>query len=177
MLFKKCNYSIINEYICQHDYSSSIYPMSVNTIRLITIRDPKNNEIVLPCAAHRFGNSKSGIVDNVSSGGFVTQVDVESGTIGLAKSFTDSTAIKIHPDTKAAISGVQIPRWNKVCREVIAAHQKMPYIPLIAWDIVITEDNYSVLEVNASCSLELFQIFGSLKGTPLWDFYKYYGIV
>ncbi len=176
-LLKNCNNSIVNEYITQHDYSASIYPKSVNTIRLITIRDPETGECMIPCAAHRFGNSNTGAVDNVSSGGYVTQIDIETGTLGLSKKTSSPKAIKVHPDTKATIFGTKIPRWEEICKDVLLASKKCPYLPFIAWDIAVTQEGYVALEANASCSLELFQMFGSIKGTPLWRFYEHYKIV
>lgn len=176
-LIKKSNNSIINEYITQHEYASEIFPHSVNTIRLITIRDPETGESMIPCAAHRFGNSNTGAVDNVSSGGYVTQIDIETGTLGESRKTSCNGPIRVHPDTGKQIYGTRIPHWDAICKDVLSASKACPYLPFIAWDIAVTEDSYVALEANASCSLELFQMFGSIKGSKLWDFYKYYGIV
>ena len=176
-LCARCDKSIVNEYICQHVYASRVFPGSVNTIRLITIRDPDTGDVLIPCAAHRFGNSTTGAVDNVSSGGFVTQIDIETGILGYGRQFGSDDPIEVHPDTGADILGVQIPNWQGICANILSAARHCPYLPFIAWDIAVTEDSFVVLEANASCSLELFQMFGSIKGTKLWDFYRHYGIV
>lgn len=176
-LIGKCRGSIVNDYVVQHEYSSRIWPKSVNTIRIITIRDPETNEILLPYAAHRFGNSLSGAADNLSSGGYMTKIDIQNGQLGPAQKWHDTTLVKIHPDTGVAICGTVIPGWSKICRDLIAVHGKMPYIPFIAWDVAVTPDDFVILETNASCGVDLMQRFGSLRGTKLWDFYRYYGIV
>ena len=173
----ECKDSIINEFIVQNRYASKIFPNSVNTIRLITIKDPSTGEYTIPCAAHRFGNSNTGAVDNVSSGGFVTQIDIATGVLGYSKRLNDDRAYKSHPDTCCGIYGVKIPRWKEICSDVLSVSARFPFLPFIAWDIVVTENSYAVLEANASCSLELFQLFGSIKESALWDFYKYYGYV
>lgn len=166
---------VINEYICQHDYSSKINPNSVNTIRIITIRDVSTDEVIIPCAVHRFGSKKSGIVDNVSSGGYVTEINIEKGILGRTAYGIDVKFTDFHPDTKVKINGTKIPHWKDITSCILKVSKKFPYIPFIAWDVVVTENGFSVIEINASSSLELFQVFGSIKETKLGKFYKYYG--
>lgn len=176
-LLRACDQSIVNAFVTQHEYSARIYPGSVNTIRLITIREPDTGEVVIACAAHRFGNALTGAVDNVSRGGYVALVDIDTGTIGYARKTSSPEPVRVHPDTGAQIEGTVIPRWNEISAAILAAGQRCAYIPFIAWDIAVTDDSYVVLEANASCSLELFQMFGSIKGSKLWNFYRHYGIV
>lgn len=171
----KYNGYVINDYVKQHDYSRKINPASVNTIRVITIRNPKTGELVIPCAVHRFGSKKSGVVDNVSSGGYVSLIDVQTGTIGKTACGIDVKFEDIHPDTNEKICGTEIPNWSLITSKLLEVSNKFPYIPFIAWDIVVTKESFCVIEINASSSLELFQVFGSLKDTELGEFYKFYG--
>ncbi len=174
---KNLNDYIVNEYIKQHEYSANIYPNSANTIRIVTIKDPKTNKFIIPIAVHRFGSLETGSVDNASRGGYVSMIDIKNGILGETKKFCDTTSITNHPDTKAKIKGVKIPNWNKITKELIDVASNFPYMPFIAWDVVVTKDGFIVLEANASSGLAIFQIFGSLKNNKLWDFYKYYGII
>lgn len=166
---------VINEFVKQHEYSSKINPESVNTIRILTIKDPISGEFSIPCAVHRFGSKKSGIVDNVSSGGYVSEINVDSGIIGRTAYGIDVHFTDIHPDTSEKINGVKIPHWNLIKEKTLDTAKRFPYIPFIAWDIVVTNEGFSVIEINASTSLELFQVFGTIKNTKLGEFYKYYG--
>lgn len=171
----KYNGYVINDYVKQHDYSKKINPVSVNTIRIITIKNPQTGKITIPCAVHRFGSKKSGVVDNVSSGGYVSLIDVETGIIGKTACGIDVKFEDIHPDTNEKINGTKIPNWEKITKSLLEISEKFPYIPFIAWDIVVTMEGFSVIEINASSSLELFQVFGSIKDTELGEFYKFYG--
>ena len=169
--------AIINPFVVQHSYSSEIYHKTVNTIRVVSIIDPLTDDVCIPFATHRFGTSKTGGVDNASSGGIFAMIDINSGVIGDAKKFNDNTLFEVHPDSKSKIKGVKIPNWDTILNEIKKVASKLSYIPFIAWDIVVTEEGFEVIELNPSCSLELFQVFGSIKESKLWDFYKHYGIV
>lgn len=169
--------TIVNEYISQAKYANDIYDKAVNTIRIITIKNPKTGEISIPCAVHRFGNSKTGGVDNASSGGCISEINIKDGELGYTKMLSDLTPRKVHPNTNNQIKGVKIPNWKKIKKEIINVANKFPYLNFIAWDVVVTDNGLYVLEANASSSLELFQIFKPLKNTELWEFYKYYNII
>ena len=173
----KFNGCIICDFINQNEYSKKINPDSVNTIRIITLKDPYTNKFIIPCAVHRFGSKKSGFVDNVSSGGYVSLIDISTGVLDKTAYGFDPKFVDYHPDTKALIKGVKIPNWDNIKCKILATANNFPYIPFIAWDIVVTDEGFSVIEINASTSLELFQVFGSIKDTELGNFYKYYGFL
>ncbi len=46
----------------------------------------------------------------------------------------------------------------------------------MAWDIVITEDSFSVIEINASTGIDLIQLWGGEKNKELGRFYKKHNI-
>ena len=168
---------IVTEYVKQAKYSENIFDKTVNTIRIITIRNPKTGKVSIPCAVHRFGNANTKGVDNVSSGGYVTEINIDNGKLGLTKKLSDLKPIEVHPNSKAKIKDVIIPNWKKIIADIIDVANKFPYLKFIAWDVVVTEKGFYILEANTSSSLELFQIFNTLKNTELWDFYKYYKII
>lgn len=168
---------IVNEYVVQHEYSSKIFPRSVNTVRVITMKDPETQKFIIPAAVHRFGNMQTGGVDNLCSGGYTTQIDVKTGILGVAKKLDDLTPIEKHPDTNEQIKGIKIPHWEKIKCDLLNVASKLPYMPFIGWDVVVTENGYEIIEANASCSLDLLQLFGPLKNSKIYEFYKYYGII
>lgn len=47
----------------------------------------------------------------------------------------------------------------------------------MSWDIVPTEDDFYVLEINASTGLTLIQIFSPQRYTKLGEFFRKNGIV
>ena len=168
---------ILVEFIKQHPYSEKINPTSVNTIRIVTLKDPKTKEIIIPFAVHRFGSKKSNVVDNASSGVYVTNIDVESGTLLETKSYLDTTTLDKHPDSNVLIKGTVIPHFDTIKKDILNIAKKYPYLPFIAWDIVVTEESFSVIEINASTGLGLFQIFGPINNSKLAELYREYKII
>ncbi len=175
-LLKNQQASIVNNFIFQHEYAKKLYPYSTNTIRVITIKDPDTNNIIIPYAIQRIGNDKSKPVDNVCSGGYFAHVDVETGKIKKAQSYDFPDSISIHPDSGAQIEGIVIPHWNEVKERLIYVATKFSYIPFIAWDVVITDESFSIIEGNASTGLGIIQMQEALKGTKLGRFYEENGV-
>ena len=160
---------IISTYIEQHEYSSAIYSKSINTIRIITINDDFNYEIV--ACAHRFGTSISGFVDNASSGGIFGSIDINTGIIGKCYSEFINECYTYHPNTNSKITGVVVPFWNDVKHEIIKLHQKLSFLKLIAWDVVIQKDgSIAIIEANASSGVTIIQTEKGLKNEKLGRF-------
>src|SRR5699024_8233450 len=80
-LIDKLDHSIYQEYIIQAEYSNDIYSGTVNTIRILTMRDPDTKEAFIATAVHKFGSERTKPVDNVWNGGMTALVDLESGTL------------------------------------------------------------------------------------------------
>ncbi len=152
--------------IKQKGYANKIYPKSVNTIRIITFYDSNTATVNILEALHRFGTSKTKIVDNASSGGIFAKIDIQTGELSEARDYKNDCFVK-HPDTKHLIKGVIIPNWNKIKIKCIKVAKMFPYIPYMAWDIVINSNEFEVIEINASTDLTLFQMFEGKRFTML----------
>jgi hypothetical protein len=173
---------LVTEYVKQHEYINKIYPHTTNSIRMITIVSPNNGEIILTNAIHRIGRNSSYPVDNFSKGGLTVEIDLETGILGRAASkYSHNNQSLIfmdhHPDSGAQISGIEIPDWKQTTTKIRKVASLFPYLKFIAWDVVITETGLSVLEINASSGLNLFQVFGGLRNGNLADFFKHHGII
>lgn len=155
----------------QHYYAKQIYPNSINTIRVLTIYDSINNTITIPEALHRFGTNKTQPVDNASLGGLFALIDVENGIISEAKSYNNKT-YEVHPDTQMMIKGQKVPKWEELKEMCISVASKFSYIPYMAWDIVITENGFKVIEINASTDLTLVQMWDGKRNSELGKFFK-----
>lgn len=161
--------------ISQHDYSKNIYPQSINTLRILTLYDTMTNTVSIPEAIHRFGNSKTGPVDNASRGGLFSVINVNTGVLTESKNYENEIYVE-HPDTNIKIKGTKIPGWLQVKEEVINFSEKFPYIPFMAWDIVITKDGFEVIEINASTDITFFQMWEGKRNSELGKFYKSKGV-
>lgn len=172
---KDRNNFIISEFVEQHDFSSNLYEKSVNTIRIVTAMNSSQPEIL--DAVMRIGNKNSQPVDNASKGAYISKINLETGSLSSAKTFFDLDETAVHPDSKAIIKNAQIPNWQQIKEEIINVHQHVPYIKLIAWDIVITERGFSVIEGNASSGLNIFQIWGGVRNEKIGEFFKKENII
>lgn len=112
---------IISESLVPIQFAEEIFPDTINTIRIITMRDPITSEVFIPFAIHKFGSVSSIPVDNFAKGGIVVKIDVETGTLSkVAQKGTPSQVIWYdhHPETKVLIKGKIIPEWAKIKKQL-----------------------------------------------------------
>lgn len=171
---------MISEHIAQENYGESLFSGSLNTIRVLTLKDPLNNAPYIAIAVQRMGCKDSIPVDNWSSGGFSANIDLESGELGMAARFINNklTWHETHPDTGTQIKGVKIPNWQKVKGEILSLAANLPYIDYVGWDIVPLSDGIVVVEGNSHSDVDLLQVHKPLlKDEVVKRFYKYHSII
>lgn len=156
---------IVTEYVENHEYARSISPSSVNTIRILTVKDPESGEFFVASAVHRFGNESTGPTDNWSGGGFAAPVDVETGQFGYLRSYSSATGLrqqKRHPESGTRVEGEFIPQWEEIKSTVIQMAEHHRANPYIGWDVVLTEEKPTILEGNCAPHLALQQLGSGL---------------
>ena len=157
--------AILTAFVQQDAYAQEIFPRALNTIRAVTVRNDQN-QMVLISAAHRFGTAKSVPVDNTHAGGLVSNIDLETGTIGKSMSAAQGNKLchhTVHPDTQAPIEGVIVPNWSQVKELVQQLGRAMPYLKFVGWDIAMTKEGPIVIEGNSQASLTSIQYFERLS--------------
>jgi hypothetical protein len=165
LIIKKLNNYIINEKIQQTGWSQSVYPNSLNTIRILTIFDKLENKSKIITAVHRFGTEKSINVDNWSSGGINFKINIENGKLGKGACFPLNNKIEWlanHPNSKITIENEVIKNWDDIKSNIIELSSKIPYIPYIGWDIIPMDNSFIILEANSNSDVNLLQIHGGL---------------
>ena len=136
---------IIEEYIQQKGFMHELNHSSVNTIRIITIREPVNKNIHLVNAFARVGSPGS-FVDNYCSGGAKISIDMNTGRLGKPVSIGGNKIIKILEDGNNTI-----PHWDEIRQYCIRMHQIMPDgIDFIGWDVCLSDDRIFLIEANNS---------------------------
>lgn len=153
-------YMLMN-YIQQADYAHTIYPYTVNTIRVMTLYDIDNNDILIPMAAHKFGTSLSYPAETVLNGGLLANIDVTNGTINHVITRSNRynyTQCICHPDSNAPIEGIVIPYWDTLKARLSKIAHYFSFLPYIGWDIVITNTGFVIIEGNINPGLESIQI-------------------
>lgn len=172
---------IISQYIKQGAFPSSLYPGSVNTMRILMMVDPISNEPFIAAAAHRIGGKSSMGIDNFSQGGFSANIDLDTGRLGMAACRGDRGQLdwhENHPDTGSQIKGSLIPNWDQIKEKLVFVMKKLPYIRYIGWDVLLTDDGITIIEGNNTPIPRMLQIHEPLLSKPrVKDFYSYYGVV
>jgi len=70
------------------------------------------------------------------------------------------------PWNGAVIQGRTVPEYQQAADMVITASQALPDVPVIGWDVLITETGPVILEANTSLSWWLIHLWHALTGTP-----------
>ncbi len=158
-LFEKClegwklTYShtsyglLIQEFIQQHDVLHKINPHSLNTLRVITFINDRDEVEVLATEV-KFGVGSS-MTDNVSQGGFAARVD-ENGI--LREAFPENSdsyqPIEKHPTSGLQIAGIKLPYFAEGVALAKRAQLHIPQNRTLAWDIAITDKGPVIIEAN-----------------------------
>jgi len=160
---------IATAFVDQAAYTRAIHPPSTNTIRVLTLVDDAGPFIAN--VAHRFGTSRSLPVDNFHQGrgGICAAVDEATQRLGQAVSLDRHDRPQwhsVHPETASPIEGVLIPGLAKALKGVLAAARCFPEARCVGWDLLITDDGFSILEANTPPGIVVFQAHAPLLENP-----------
>jgi Sugar-transfer associated ATP-grasp len=171
---------LVKEFVRQHAYAARVYPRTTNTLRLLTMWEDGSDAPFLATAIHRFGTARSFPVDNWGAGGLSAPIDLETGVLGRAAAAPSSNRLEwheLHPETRERIAGLQVPGWGAVKDSVLALAGKLPYLPYVGWDVVVTEAEPVIIEGNSNSDVNLLQIHGPLLADPrVRSFYRSHGV-
>jgi hypothetical protein len=138
---------LIQEYVEQHEILQRIQPHSLNTLRIITfINDRQEVEILATMVKFGLGAST---VDNLSKGGFAARVD-ERGIVqkAILEDSGSYEPVAKHPTTNEQIEGVRLPSFDEAVALAIRAQLHIPQLRTLGWDIAITPQGPVVIEAN-----------------------------
>lgn len=181
-LFSREGKALLCEYITQSEFAASLYPHTTNTLRIVCAKKRGEAKAEFITAVQRVGCEDSIPVDNLSSGGIVFSIDSSTGEIGTGYA-THGRMDRImvpfekHPDTGELLRGKKIPDWESLVSEIVELTNKLPYLNFIAWDILLTDDGYTIIEGNASSGCGLFQVEHGVRNSKLGDIYRSYDII
>ena len=145
---KKTPY-MLEEVIEQDPGMAKFHPQSVNTIRLVTINENRNVEIVQACVRIGMGNS---IVDN---GCLSSAVDIERGVVtSLGRCAHKAGLYAFHPDTGEQIIGVQIPKWDELKLQIVDMANVLPNQRVIGWDLALSTRGWVMVEGNSHPAIQ-----------------------
>lgn len=151
------NEMVCEEYIHQHKALAEMNPHSVNTIRIVSIRN-NAQDIEIASATIRSGAREGCFVDNMACGGLVAQIDPETGIISSFGIGHDNQRYVYHPITQKQLIGMNIPHWSEAIALIKSAHSRLHENPIVGWDIAITETGVDIVEANSAPSPSVMQV-------------------
>lgn len=126
---------------------SNFHPNSINTIRIVTINTGSTIELFY--SFFRMGvNGRH--ADNWSSGGIVTGINNENGTLEKYGFYRPGIGTKCdrHPNSGIIFQGYILPFWHEAVEYVKSAHRLFYGLHSIGWDVCITTDGIVLIEGN-----------------------------
>lgn len=146
---------IFQELILQHEVLKKINCSSINTLRIFTYKN-KKNELEILSGFIRVGR-KGAIIDNAHAGGIVVPFNKESGKMcaeGLQLIDNGGGIFYKHPDTEIIFENLQIPHYIQV-KKIVTKASSLFKFPFLGWDVAITPNGPVIVEVNHNFHLFL----------------------
>ena len=138
---------VVEAYLAQHADLAALNKTSVNTVRVWVIILSDGSAKILG-AYLRVGRAGSQ-VDNISSGGIVCQVSVDSGKVTEAfDPRRPGDTLAFHPDSGAMLTGFVVPQWDEAKALAIEALLAFPNVRLAGLDIAFGTTRPTIIELN-----------------------------
>lgn len=144
---------IAEQVLHNHAKLDELNPLSLNTMRVITVRNKDRLDILF--AGIRYG-AKGCEIDNISTGGYIAPIDISTGMI-CGESHTKKTVPSKNAKTESHV-GFQMPMWDQLHDYLYALTAVVPQMRYMAWDIAITNDGFVVIEGNHSSGNTVTQV-------------------
>lgn len=142
---KKNGQNLVEGYLIQHHELSRMYPLAVNTLRIVTVLTEGESHVIY--AFIRIGNGGAA-VDNLHSGGLCAPIDIDTGIITHVGYDRDENTFEVHPYTGTPIVGFHIPFWKESLELCLRAAHVVPQVGYVGWDVCVTENGPVLIEGN-----------------------------
>lgn len=135
--------------IVQHDEVNLLYRNSINTIRLVTVRNLKTGKITVFPSIIRVG-ANGNEVDNTSQGGIAVGFDLDTGQLHKFGFYKPQFGLKIekHPNSGVVFENFKIPYILQAKEQAMLLHSMLTDIHSIGWDIAIGKNGPIFIEGN-----------------------------
>jgi hypothetical protein len=144
---EKEGFDLAEEFLVQHSALMALSPSAVNTVRVITQLNSRNEVEILGA---RLRISENSPVDNMAAGNFAAPIDIETGVVNGPGVYSDITRkdVSVHPITGIPVVGFQVPYWSEILDMMQKAARQVPENRSIGWDIAVTEKGPELIEGN-----------------------------
>ena len=154
---KSKGFDMVEEFIVQHDDLAKLSNTGLNTIRIITQLNARDEvEHIGPTLRITVDCS----VDNMAMGNIAAPIDPKTGIVYSDGVYQDikKGSEQYHPITGETIVGFQVPYWNEVIELTKEAALFNKNNRSIGWDVAITNQGPSLLEGNHNWCKLLWQL-------------------
>jgi hypothetical protein len=164
--FRKSRRMVLQPCLRNHQRLLPLTPGALCTVRILTFRMPGGRARAL-LAAYRMAVGDAP-ADNFHFGGIITAVDLATGRLGASLRRQQHVLVPIerHPDTGTPIAGTELPHWPEAVALAERALDLSRGIPLVGWDVAITDDGPVLIEGNMASNPDIAQ---AITGVPLSD--------
>ena len=152
---KDKNFGIIEELIVQHEALNKLYPLAINSLRIVTIVVDGVAHVVY--VVSKSGN-KGKFVDNMENDGLCCPVDTEKGEICNVAHTSKLITYDTHPYTKVKLIGYKIPYIKEAMELVKKAALEVPQVKYVGWDVFIGPDGPGIIEGNDYPGYDFWQL-------------------
>lgn len=156
--WQKClkDHLLVERVIRGCDEIQEFHEISLNTIRLSTVLDPKGQAHILS-ATIRTGTGTN-VVDNGHSAGVYAAIDVDTGMVITIGYNANGDRFPVHPDSGKPFAGFVIPKWDELKSKAIEVAEKIPQMRYIGWDWVLNDEgDWLLIEGNEPGGIDVHQ--------------------
>jgi len=143
------NIGLIEEKVENHPELKKYSKVSLNTIRIVSVRLPEGVKII--AAMLKFGDGDD--VADATGVGYKCPVDPETGVIYRGVSGSGELSMVLfgkHPLGYEMV-GVKIPFWEELVKLVKDAMMHPEDVFYVPWDIAVSPDDPLIIEGNVNC--------------------------
>jgi hypothetical protein len=163
-------YWMIQPRLRPHPELLSLMPgPGLGTVRIISFRK-KSGKVTLKWPILKVP-APGAITDNWGHGGtgtIMAEVNVETGRVekaaGKRKADFPVERFESHPVSAERICGRKLPHWEDLCQLVERSASAFKELPVLGWDVGITQDGPVLIEANWEFGLDMAQ---GLQGAGL----------
>ncbi len=130
------------------------------TVRVMVLLGPEgvrlhSGVVRLPAGENRVDNFRR-------AGNLIASVDMETGALGPARRGVGVSVETLgkHPDTNVDIEGAVLPDFDEAKAIIEKAAQIYPNLHIQSWDVALTDQGPSLLEVNPGGNFNILQLAG-----------------
>jgi hypothetical protein len=152
---KDKNFGIIEELIVQHEALNKLYPLAINSLRIVSIVVDGEAHIVY--VVSKSGNEGK-FVDNMENSGLCCPVDVKTGKICNVAHTSKLITYDTHPYSKVKLIGYKIPYIKEAMELVKKAALEIPEVKYVGWDVFIGPNGPGIIEGNDYPGYDFWQL-------------------